>query len=225
MKRHLFIGLAVIGLVLGLGAPALAQLTTGNATTYVVSVTSIELCSSAACSSPAVVGSGAKDFDIASAAVGGAIGAYASTGGLPKGRTFTHIRATMSRTIRVSGNAGSPPGVTGDCITDGTAGSATAGATITPGQAAAASNLVVPDVLSIGGVAPTAAEYAAQGLTLVDAASMRFVAALASPVTIGETPPSIDIAFQTRNAVGAANNGANLCLVFPQPPVSSITFN
>lgn len=222
MKRPLLIIVALLVVAGALATRASAQVS-GNATTYIVSVTKIELCSSIACASPTVVGSGSKNFNIADATVGGAIGSYASTAGLPVGRTFTHIRSTMSRTIQISGDAGSPGGVPGNCVTDGTAGATTGGAVHAPGGGPAVSNLVVPNVNAIGGAAPTAAQYAAQGITLVDATSFRFLTALAKSITVTDSPPNIDIAFQTANAVGAINNGANICEMFPQPPTVSIT--
>lgn len=216
--------LATLGVALAITTQAMAQVS-GNATVYIVSVTKIELCSSVACSNPVILGSGTKNFDIASITAGTAVGAYANTNGLPSGRTFSHIRSTLSRTMQIAGNAGSPGGVAGDCITDGTAGAITGGAVHAPAQPQATSNLVVPNLLAIGGAAPTAGQFAAQGISLIDATSFQFLTALTSPVTVGDTPPNIDIAFQTQNAVGAVNNGANICEMFPQPPVVTITVN
>lgn len=225
MKRLILAALAALGAAFMLTTQAMAQVA-GDATVYIISVTKIELCSSSACGHPVILGSGSKSFDIASIWVGAAIGTYADTNGLPNGRTFSHIRSTMLRTIQISGNAGVPGGVPGgDCITDGTAGATNSGAVLNAGGAQAVSNLVVPDILGIGGVAPTAGQYAAQGITLVDATSFQFPIALSSPHTVGDTPPNIDIAFQTQNAVGAADDGANNCEMFPQPPVVTITIN
>ncbi len=223
MKRLIFLPLAAFALAVALSTQAMAQVT-GAASTYIISVTSIELCSSAACGSPYLLGSGSADFDIASSVVGGAIGTYASTSGLPTGRTFTHLRTQLNRIIQIAGNAGQPGGVAADCITDGTAGTAAAGAVLNPAQALAVSDLVVPNVGAFGGQ-PTAAQYAAQGITLIDGTTFQFLTALTSPITVGTTPPNIDIAFQTQDAVGAVNNGANICLMFPQPPVVTLTIN
>ncbi len=219
-----FLPAAVLAFVVAFSTQSLAQLTTGPASTYIVSVVSVELCSSSACGSPFLLGSGSKNFDIASAAVGSAIGSYASTSGLPQGRTFTHIRTKMSRILQIAGNGGQPPGVGADCITDGTAGTAAAGAVLTEGGAIAVSNLVVPNIGAFGGQ-PTAGQYAAQGITLIDGTTFQFLTALTSPFTVGTTPPNIDIAFQTATAVGAVNDGANDCRMFPQPPVVSLTIN
>lgn len=225
MRRNFLTGLAALGAFTMLATPSMAQIVSGDATSFIISLTSLELCSSAACSDPVALGSGATNFDIASAAVGASVGTYASTNNLPAGRTFTHVRTTLSRTIRISGNAGSPAGVVGDCITDGTAGATTGGAVLAPGATAVSSNLVVPDVLAIGGAGPTAAEYTAQGITLVDGTNFRFLTALSSSFTVGATPPNIDLAFQTQNAVGAVNDGTNNCEMFPQPPVVLLTLN
>ena len=223
MKRLILLPVAVFVLAVALSTQAMAQVT-GPASTYTVSMTSIELCSSAACGDPVLLGSGSKDFDIASAAVGSVIGAYASTSGLPIGRTFTHVRATMLRIIKIAGNAGQPGGVPADCITDGTAGTAAAGAVLTEGGTLAVSDLVVPNIGAFGGQ-PTAGQYAAQGITLIDGTTFQFLIALTSSITVGATPPNIDIAFQTQNAVAAVNDGANDCRMFPQPPAVTLTVN
>ncbi len=223
MKRLILLPVAVFALAVALSTQAMAQ-TTGPASTYIISVTSIELCSSAACGDPYLLGSGSTNFDIASAAVGGAIGAYASTSGMPIGRTFTHIRTQLARIIQIAGNAGQPGGVSADCITDGTAGTAAAGAVLTEGGALAVSDLVVPNIGAFGGQ-PTAGQYAAQGITLIDGTTFQFLTTLTSPITVGTTPPNIDIASQTQNAVGAVNDGSNDCRMFPQPPVVSLTVN
>lgn len=224
MKRSILLSFTVLALAVALSTQALAQLATGNASSYTISMTSIELCSSAACSDPILLGSGSKDFDIASAAVGSAIGSYASTSGLPIGRTFTHVRVTLSRIIKIAGNAGQPGGVSADCITDGTPGTAAAGAVLTEGGTLAVSDLVVPNIGAFGGQ-PDVAAYAAQGITLVDGTTFQFLIALTSPTTVGTTPPNIDIAFQTQNAVAAVNDGSNDCRMFPQPPVVTLTIN
>ena len=223
MKRSIFLAFAVLALAVALSTQATAQVT-GPASSYIVSMTSLELCSNAACGDPALLGSGSQDFDIASAAVGGVIGAYASTSGLPNGRTFTHVRATMLRIIKIAGNAGQPGGVSADCITDGTAGTAGAGAVLTEGGALAVSDLVVPNIGAFGGQ-PTAGQYAAQGITLIDGTTFQFLIELTNSITVGVTPPNIDIAFQTQNAVGAVNDGSNDCRMFPQPPVVTVTIN
>jgi hypothetical protein len=224
MKRLLLLPVAVLALAAALSSQALAQ-TTGPASTYIISVTSIELCSSSACSGSHLLGSGSKNFDIASAAVGGAIGAYAGTSGMPIGRTFTHLRTQMSRTIQIAGSTADPGGVGAVCNTDGTPGATTGGAVLTGGGALAISNLVVPDILAIGGAGPTAGEYSAQGISLVDATTFQFLTTLTSPITVGTTPPNIDIAFQTQNAVGAIDAGGGNCEMFPQPPVVTLTIN
>lgn len=223
MRRLILLPVAALALAVTLSAQAMAQVT-GAASTYIISVTSIELCSNSACSDPYLLGSGSADFDIASAAVGGAIGTYAITSGMPIGRTFTHLRTQMSRTIQIAGNAGQPGGVSADCITDGTAGTAAAGAVLTEGGTLAVSDLVVPNIGAFGGQ-PTVSQYAAQGITLIDGTTFQFLTELVSPITVGTTPPNIDIAFQTQDAVGAVNDGTNDCRMFPQPPLVSLTVN
>lgn len=82
----------------GLGVGA----TCSAATRYDVNVQEVALCQDSACASSSVVGSGAKTFDIASAAVGTAIGSYAKVDALPVG-VYSHIRVVISRTFTISG--------------------------------------------------------------------------------------------------------------------------
>ncbi len=223
MRRLILLAVAALVFAVTLSTQAMAQVT-GAATTFIVAITSIELCSSSACADPYLLGSGSTEFDIASASVGGAIGAYASTSGLPAGRTFTHLRTQLNRVIQIAGNAGQPSGVPDDCITDGTDGTAAAGAAVTEGGTLAVSDLVVPNIGAFGGQ-PTAAQFTAQGITLIDGTTFQFLTEMTSPITVGTTPPNIDIAFQTQNAVGAINDGSNHCTMFPQPPVVTITIS
>ena len=199
----------------------------GAATTYNVSVQQVELCRSAACADPVPLGDGALSFDIAGVGVGAAVGAYADTATLATGDVFTHVRVSLSRTIEVVGQTADPGNVGGNCVTDGTAGATNAGAVLAPGGASATSNLVVPDVNAIGGAAPTAGQYAAENITLDNAATFSFLIEFAAPVTVGDTPPLIDVAFSTANAVGSADSngvvaGGN-CIMFPGVPSVTIS--
>jgi len=89
------------------------------------------------------------------------------------------------------------------------------------GGGGSAQNLVVPNTGVFGGQ-PTAGQFAAQGITLVDNNTFTFLRALPSPITIGAPPPPIDVSFSTAQALGAFNNGG-ACGMFPQPPSATMT--
>jgi hypothetical protein len=55
------------------------------------------------CTGAVTVGTGSLTFDLTSVAAGQAIATFASTTGLPIGTTFTHIKPTLSREIKMRG--------------------------------------------------------------------------------------------------------------------------
>ena len=86
---------------------------------YIVTMLKLELCTGApaslvnttaalssydvTCTGAVTVGTGSLTFDITSVAAGQAIATFASTTGLPIGTTFTHIKPTLSREIKMRG--------------------------------------------------------------------------------------------------------------------------
>ena len=88
----------------------------GEATEYTITMKKVELCEDVACTTSIVVGERDMEADIAGSTAGADVGNFAPTTGLPMGKTFTHIRVTISRTFTItasvvlSGN---------DCFTDG----------------------------------------------------------------------------------------------------------
>ena len=75
------------------------------------------------CTGAVTVGTGSLTFDITSVAAGQAIATFASTTGLPIGTTFTHIKPTLSREIKMRGSVTIAAGsdYTGICSTDSVA--------------------------------------------------------------------------------------------------------
>ena len=75
------------------------------------------------CTGAVTVGTGSLTFDITSVAAGQAIATFASTTGLPIGTTFTHIKPTLSREIKMRGSVTIAAGeaYTGICSTDSAA--------------------------------------------------------------------------------------------------------
>jgi hypothetical protein len=74
------------------GAPASLVNTTADLSSYDVT-----------CTGAVTVGTGSLTFDLTSVAAGQAIATFASTTGLPIGTTFTHIKPTLSREIKMRG--------------------------------------------------------------------------------------------------------------------------
>jgi hypothetical protein len=75
------------------------------------------------CTGSVTVGTGSLTFDLTSVAAGQAIATFASTTGLPIGTTFTHIKPTLSREIKMRGSVTIATGsaYTGICSTDSVA--------------------------------------------------------------------------------------------------------
>lgn len=203
----------------------------GDATTYEITITKIEICESSACTTPLTIGSSSKEFNIASAAVGAEIGTYAPLNTIPKGTTATHMRVTMSRAIDIAGVVdgvntqftGIPLYKCGTDSTDTTSTIISGGVGEVGGNGTSAQTLYVPDELAIRGVTPAAGTYAAAGITLISATEMRMLQSLGKTVTMGDIPPVIDIAFYTEDALWAQNNGAEGCLMLPGVPTVEIT--
>jgi hypothetical protein len=201
--------------------------TCGEATTYQVQVSQVELCTGTSgtdCQNAAVIGSGTQSFDIADAAVGAEIGSYGTLDNLVQGTTYTHIKMTLSTSFNVQGAVAGIAGVGGDCNTPaggiGTTADDLDG--VAAGGPLGTSTLAVPAVGILDGTNPTAAFYAGIGL-VHNGATMTIVIALDNSVTITTTMPSVDIAFRVEEGLAAYNDGTNNCAFFPQPPEVSIT--
>ena len=86
---------------------------------YIITLKKLELCTASpaslvntttdlssydvTCTGAVTVGTGSLTFDLTSVAAGQAIATFASTTGLPIGTTFTHIKPTLSREIKMRG--------------------------------------------------------------------------------------------------------------------------
>jgi hypothetical protein len=165
--------------------------TCGPATRYDVNVQEVALCQEATCTSPApyIVGSGVRTFDIASAAVGAAVGSYANFDAVPPA-TYTHVRLLFSRTFVMTGAA------------------------VAPCAAQTAASLSIPNGVPIdpfaGGAIP--------GMSWNDAAKtqVKWIKQLTAPMVIaqGGQPPTIAIKFGTQGSLMCAADGNP----YPAPP-------
>ena len=104
--------MTMLKLELCTGAPASLVNTTEALSSYDVT-----------CTGAVTVGTGSLTFDLTSVAAGQAIATFASTTGLPIGTTFTHIKPTLSREIKMRGSVTIAAGVNykGICSTDSAA--------------------------------------------------------------------------------------------------------
>ena len=88
----------------------------GQPTQYEVTMKKVELCTDLACTSPFILGEKNMAADIVPAEGGKNVANYASTSGIPAGIVYTHLRVTLDRTFKITGNVsvGSK-----ECATDG----------------------------------------------------------------------------------------------------------
>ena len=181
---------------------------------YIVTVNSMDLCEDASCSQYTRLGATSKDFDIAGVSASGDVGTYVEEITLVVGKTYTHARWNLNRTITMKGTV-AVSGV-GNCVTatNGTAGVETVTAYTAVGQTEANLNLFVVDLLKGGdGTWPTATDYTSKGVQLVSndfpsATTFDYIKQLTTPFTVTENVPEINMAFDVTNNLGAGYNNS-----------------
>jgi hypothetical protein len=121
-KLFLLLALLLSSISLQASAAACAVAQDGDCSQpdeYIMTLKKLELCTASpaslvnttadlssydvTCTGAVTVGTGSLTFDLTSVAAGQAIATFASTTGLPIGTTFTHIKPTLSREIKMRG--------------------------------------------------------------------------------------------------------------------------
>ena len=217
---YFFTFITASSLILG-SSPTLADAIAGTLSTrptaYNVTLEKAELCRTAACTNPYVLGSATGTFDISSAAAGAEVGKLIDISGIPLYQTWTHVRVTVSSTFSMA--------ATGACQTNGTSvtNRATAlGAYANAGAAGggALQTMVLPNQAVIA-AAVAGYTYSTNGITQTDGATnFTMTIALTSPYTCKGVMPRIEVQFDTSNAFGYT---AACTFSFPQPPTITIT--
>lgn len=228
--RNLAVVAAALSALCLWGSRAVAQTVgTGVATFYDVTLEKVELCTGNGggngCDNPFVLGSGVKTFDIASAAAGGDVGSYASVSTLPVGTVYRYVRATISRTFKISGSVSNVGGSGINCRTGGSGTGATGFtlATAATGDNTAGTASSESVVAANGGAYGGGSPNYTSNLGVVDnSPTMTDTIALTSPFTVTSTPPTVRVTFDTQNALGALINGGN-CVMWPAAPSIHIT--
>lgn len=204
----------------------------GEATEYTVTMKKVELCEDSACTASYTVGEKDMAANIAAATAGADVGNYAPTTGLPIGTTYTHLRVTLSRTFTITGSVV----LTGDdCFTDG-------GSDATKTQMLVGTT-TADDVESSTMLLVTAGGYGAGNGTRTGALdsgnfnmdyespiyattmtisgdNALMIYKLTSSYTVGVKSPTIKIAFNTEEAIGADNTA---CAMWIEEPTVTIT--
>jgi len=199
-------------------AGAIAGTTGAAATRYDVTVTKVELCQEAACTNTFTLGQTTKTFDIASASAGADVGNYISLKGIPKFRTWSHVRATLSTDFSITADDGTCKTTGG---TSANRGAWAAGVTTATVATVAPSVLKLPNSATVVTALGAGFNYTTYGITQTDdATSFTMTIALSSPYTCIGKMPRVEIKFDTSAAFG---HDATCTIMFPQPPTITIT--
>jgi len=170
-------------------AGAIAGTVGAAATRYDVTITKVELCQEAACTNTYTLGQTTKTFDIASASAGADVGNYISLKGIPKFRTWSHVRVTLSTAFTIQGEGPL-------CMTDGSAGTRAGLATpvATVAGTSTASALQLPNQATVRGLPGAGAfTYTTYGIIQTDnATSFTMTVALSKPYTCKGKMPRVE---------------------------------
>ena len=200
---------------------------TSTPSVYKTTVTKVELCSSSACSDPIVLGSGSKEFDIASVSAQADVGTYLNDFTVTLGRTYTHVRSTINATMTTKGTV-DVSGTTCNTVASPTvaAASATATAKTAPSGTLAEMDWIVPNVNGGGDYEDLTQRYNANGISKTDGAStFTFTVAIVSPYTPKATDsPKVSIKFDVADTLEATTSGG-ACVLYLNPPVQTVNIH
>ena len=197
---------------------------TSTPSVYKTTISKVELCSSSACSDPIVLGSGSKQFDIASVSAQADVGTYLNDFTITLGRTYTHVRSTINATMTTKGTV-DVSGTTCNTVASPTvaAASATATAKTPPSGTLAEMDWGVPNVNGGGDYDNLTARYNANGISKTDGAStFTFTVSLIATYTPKATDiPKVSIKFDVADTLEATTSGG-ACVLYLNPPVQTV---
>ena len=217
---------AIVGTLVSFESEAAIPGTATAASVYEVTITQVDLCTSAACTTTFLLGAGSKAFDIAAATSGADVGGYIDDLNIPLFQIFTHVRATISTTISLGGTWTDGDGDACGTSNETQASNHNAVYAASAGGTATAEDFVIPDVGFQGTV--NQADY--DGFNLSKSASAA-TATITFPLTSSYVnkgvSPRIEIQFNTSSAFGfvdgTAAGAGTACQAFPRPPEVTIT--
>lgn len=203
----------------------------GQPTQYEVTMKKVELCTDLACTSPFILGEKNMAADIVPTEGGKNVANYASTSGIPAGIVYTHLRVTLDRTFKITGNV--TVGAK-ECATDGGNNADATTMTIgTDGGTPAEENMFLVNAGSyVDGSGKRAGDVGSSDLDIsyatpssaksisVSGDNALLVYELTAPYQKTLRAPVIKIAFNTSEAI-SANDDA--CAMWIEEPTVSIT--
>ena len=203
----------------------------GQPTQYEVTMKKVELCTDLACTSPFILGEKNMAADIVPTEGGKNVANYASTSGIPVGIVYTHLRVTLDRTFKITGNVsvGSK-----ECATDGGNNANATQMTVgTDGGTPAEENMFLVNAGSyIDGSGKRAGDVGSSDLDIsyatpssaksisVSGDNALLVYELTAPYQKTLRAPVIKIAFDTSEAISA---NSEACAMWIEEPTVSIT--
>ena len=245
MKKLLFKLLIILSLISFNSISAYSATATGEATTYKITITKMQLCETgstdASCLNPITVslaGIGAA-LDLAAVAAGETAGTIGNFGLATAGTTYTYLQTTMSRAITIAGTVGS-------CTTKADKnGALTANVANTTGSATGKTSGAAADVtLYVPALdASNAPGYpklnsvsdadgsnpAASNVVSASHSHFQFRDALSAPFILDTSAiPTVTMAFSTALALNNVNTGTGNCgdskpVFQAAPPTATIT--
>jgi hypothetical protein len=214
---------------------ALAANDVATPTVYKVTMSKLELCTSSACSDSTILTDKTQTFDIASAAAGADVGNWVEDFALEVGKTYTHIKVTISTTFRIAGYTTNAAIASANCVTMATP--VTAAAANSPAEVSGSNSTtnaemawVIPNMADADNGAAygdLTAAFGTAGITRVkDASTFSWVGALANAYTPTESStPEFTIAFNVANQLKSTHSAADQCYMWVEPPTVTITMS
>ena len=199
---------------------------TATPSSYKPTVTKVELCTSSSCSDPVVLGTTTKEFDIASASVGADVGTYLSDFTITLGKTYTHMRSTISSTFKVTGAVTVGSETCNTVASPSVASTATLAAKNATDGTLAEMTILIPDANGGGDYSDLTSTFSSKGISKTDGAStFTFTIALSVPYTPKATDvPKIRMTFNVADTLVATESGGT-CVMYLEPPVQSVTIS
>jgi len=197
--------------------------------TYKITMTKAELCTSAACTTSTVLAEKTSTFDIASASAGADVGDWITSFALEVGTTYTHIKATMNTTFTIAGYTtnGSIYCVTEASPSTDSAHNTPALITGSNSTTNAEMSYVVPNPVNAENGAiygDLTGTFSTNGLTKsTDATTMYWIGALPNSYTpTANSSPKFTISFDVTDQLKSTRAGPN-CYMWVEPPSASVT--
>tara|TARA_B100001059_G_scaffold227695_1_gene257858 strand:- start:128 stop:841 length:714 start_codon:yes stop_codon:yes gene_type:complete len=200
---------------------------------YKVTMTKLELCSSSSCTTPTILTETSGTFNIASATAGADVGSWITSFDLEVGKTYTHIRATITSTFTISGYTSNASISSSYCVTESSPNTASdhAVAAIIDGSNSTTSaemSWVVPnkeDGDNGGFYGDLSSDFNTGNITKTNnATTFTWLGTLTSAYTPNiKSAPKIKISFDVDHQLRSQQQAADACYMWVLPPTVSVS--